>query len=302
MSINQSPERRIDPDNKLGLDFHAPRTLGRKAADGVPEFEGLAPDARRKAISTAFFREGDTMRNKLTQYLDQIEGVKTPEQVELLNELIAQYESSVATWTELNIPTEGIQTKQEVTAWLNSLPVKTLENLAAYGEVRLKFIPPVKTAKLLEAINKNKTFPDQKESQIYWGEGWKDVGSKKWEFGLTVDAEDMSLDEGIYYIDPVNKKAGTRTNEQMVHLYEKKFQEGGMDIMPQEAYVPSAMDAMARGQVLDKKYWTAFKRPQGVGVLPFASWAGDHVYLGRRAPDGSDGGLRCRPWVRGERV
>ncbi len=277
---HEGPENRIDPKNQL----FAP---DQQAARAFARFEKLEPATRREAIKTADFREGESMRAKLTQYLDQIDGIKTPEQVELLNKLIAQYDSSVATWKRFGIETEGdlltkgIPAKQEVTAWLNSLSAKTLKNLAVYGEPRLKFIPPAKTRELFEAINKNKNISGQKESQIYWAEGWKDVGSKKWQFGLTVDTEDMPFDPKIYYVNGVDGKDGAQTNEQMVHLYEQKFQEGGMDMMPQEAYVPSAMDAMARGKVLDKKYWTAFKRPKGTVCLPFAYWRDGRVGLSR---------------------
>ncbi|MFA7278129.1 MAG: hypothetical protein WC101_04060 [Candidatus Gracilibacteria bacterium] len=281
----EGPENRIDPKNKLFTpDQEAARAFGR--------FEKLDPADRREAIATATFREGDTMRAKLTQYLDQIEGIKTPEQIELVNKVAAQYESSVATWTKLKIPTEGIQTKQEVTAWLNSLPAKTLENLAAYGEVRLKFIPPREALELLEAI----------KGHSYWDEGWKNVGAKEWEFGLTVDTEDMPQDPKIYYINGVDNKDGTRKNEAMVDLYEQKYQNEGLDIMPQKAAVPSAADALAQGKVLDRKFYTAFKRPEGADVLPNACFANGRVDLLRNDPDSSSGNLRARPWVRGEKV
>ncbi len=241
------------------------------------------------------FRAGDdtqAMRIRLVRMLDEIEDVKTPEQIELINTIAAQYESSVETLTKLKIPTDGIQTKAEVTAWLNSLSAKTLENIAAYEEVRLKFIPPVKALELLKTIN----------GHCHWSEGWANVGAKEWEFGLTTDKEDMPFDPKIYYVNGVDKKDGTRKNEVMVDLYEKKYQNEGLDLMPQEAAVPSAADARAQGKVLDRKFYTAFKRPQGADCLPFAHWYVGRVCLDGNDPDDSGDGLRCRPWVRGEKV
>ncbi len=234
----------------------------------------------------------DVVRSKTAELFDKLEGVKTPEQIELINTITAQYESSVETWTKLKIPTEGIQTKQEVTAWLNNLPAKTLENLAAYGEVRLKFIPPVKALELLKTI----------KGYSHWDAGWENVGTKEWEFGLTTDKEDMPFDPKIFYINGVNDKDGTRKNEAIVGLYEQKYQNEGLDLMPQEAAVPSAADAIAQGKVLDRKFYTAFKRREGTGVLPDAGFDGVRVCLGGDFPDDSGGGLRARPWVRGEKV
>ncbi len=265
-----------------------PLTPDKKALAHAERLKFQRPDD----LATSSVIPDEGVRSKTAELFDRLEGVKTPEQVEAINKIANQYESSVTTWTKLNIPTEGIQKKQEVIAWLNSLSAKTLENLAAYGEVRLKFIPPVKALELLKDI----------KGFSHWEEGWENVGAKGWEFGLTTDAEDLPLDESIYYLDPANKKAGTPRNEDMVNLYEKKYQEQGMDLMPQEAYVPSAADAMAQGKVLDRKFYTAFKRPQGVRCLPLAVLGGDRVYLYWSDPDDSNSRLRTRPWVRGGKV
>ena len=265
-----------------------PLTPDQKALAHAERLKFQRPDD----LATSPVIPDEGVRSKTAELFDRLEGVKTPEQVEAINKIANQYESSVATWTNLNIPTEGIQTKQEVTAWLNSLPAKTLENLAGYGEVRLKFIPPVKALELLKAI----------KGYSHWDAGWENVGAKEWEFGLTTDKEDMPLDESIYYIDPKNKKAGTRRNEDMVDLYEKKYQEQGMDLMPQEAAVPSAADALAQGKVLDRKFYTVFKRSEGTDRMPRAGWNYDRIRLSGGDPDDSNVNLRCRPWVRGEKV
>jgi hypothetical protein len=89
---------RIDPENRLGLDFHAARALGRKRKDGQPEFENLDPVARRDAVKNATFREGEPMRAKLLQVLDRLDG--TPEQLEFLAAIEAQFAAALAVWTE----------------------------------------------------------------------------------------------------------------------------------------------------------------------------------------------------------
>lgn len=236
----------------------------------------------------------DLVRSKTAKLFDELEGVETSDEIELVNGVAAQYESSVATWTKLNIPTDGIQTKAEVTAWLNSLPAKTLENLAAYGEVRLKFIPPVKALELLSVIE---------NGYCDWGAGWESVGVKEWEFGLTTNEEEMPFDPRIYYINGVDDKDGTRKNGEMIGLYEEKFQEEGLDIMPQKAAVPSAVDALAQGKELDRRIsYTAFKRPEGADFLPYMDSYFNGLGLRADRPDDSGYGLRARPWVKGEKI
>ncbi len=234
------------------------------------------------------------MRSKITQYLDQIEKVKTPKQIEMINNIADQYYSSIETWTKKNIPTEGIQTKAEVTAWLNSLPAKTLENLASHGPIRLKFIPPEKALELLKAV---------KGGTCFWDEGWKDVGTESWEFGLTTDKADIPQDPKIYFANGVDEKDGTRKNDDMVDLWEQKYREQGLDIMPQEAWVPSIADALAQGKVLrDRDYYTTFKGQKGAAWLANVNFFRSRVILSNTGIGRSDEMLRCRPWLKGEKV
>ncbi|MBI5152609.1 hypothetical protein HZA39_03675 [Candidatus Peregrinibacteria bacterium] len=93
----KTSERRIDPENLMGIDWHAPRALLR------PEFQGLeSAEARRAAISKpeTTFREGDVMRRAIFRALDRIEGVRTPEQQKLLDSLMSQREQAADTWTK----------------------------------------------------------------------------------------------------------------------------------------------------------------------------------------------------------
>jgi hypothetical protein len=83
----ENPIAHIDPENRMGLPFHAARALDRRK-DGDPngekEFESLDPEARREAIKTARFKEGDEMKNRLLQMLDRLEGKLDPEKMEQL--------------------------------------------------------------------------------------------------------------------------------------------------------------------------------------------------------------------------
>ena len=258
--------------------------------DRIPEGQSpvIARDTRQDVVRVESFDGGASThaRLALAQCLRMTEGAKTPEQMVTVNRIASQYGSSVATWTSLGIAIDGIQTEEQVTTWLNSLPGKTLENLATYGEIRLKFIPPVKTLELPGAICRHK----------YAREMWNDIGTNEWEFGLTVDTGDISLDPEICYVNGINEKNGTRKNVEMVDLYEKKYQAEGLDLMPQKAYVPSLVDARTQGIMFDCKSCTLFKLPEeGTDRLPRGEIDLSWSYAG-----GSDRDLRCRPWLQGK--
>lgn len=229
----------------------------------------------------------DAVRSEALKLFDRLEGVKTPEQIELINRIADQYDSSVATWTTLDISTEGIPTKTEVTAWLNSLPAKTLENLAAYGEVRLKFIPPVKAWRLVRKIN-GYSWPD-----------WDSVQTGEWEFGLTTDMQDMlHHDPEIYSGDKLD--GTTPMHEFLIHLYEEKYKKEGLDLMPPEAYAPSAIDALAQGKVLDLTFYTVFKPKKAGRSLLCAKFENGIVELKSNAQEYPFSMLRTRPWLKGK--
>ncbi|MFA7277760.1 MAG: peptidoglycan-binding domain-containing protein, partial [Candidatus Gracilibacteria bacterium] len=221
---------------------------------------------------------------------------RTPRQAEIMKKVLAQYDSSVAVWTKLKIPTKGIQTKQEVSAWLNSLPGKTLENLAAYGEIRLKFIPPIKTMDLMKAMNMNKG------RNIIEGIGWEKVGAKEWEFGLTADVGIMQVDEGIYYVDPKNKQAGSQKNQEMIRLYEKKYEGQGLDIMSAKHCIPSGIEAMDRRKTVDDMNIYAFKDSKVADFVLSILWHNSNPLLFTVDPNTSIRNLRCQPWLQGKKI
>jgi hypothetical protein len=289
---------RIDPENRLGLDFHAARALGRKRKDGQPEFENLDPAARREAVKNATFREGGPMRAKLLQVLDRLDG--TPEQLEFLAAIEAQFAAALAVWTEkFPISTENAPTPEGLTKWLASLSDETLYGLRELGAQKLVLVPPEKTVDLLKAIDANKTIPGQTDGKNWWPEFWDTVGSEKWKFAITKAVDENPLDESLYYADfPANRIS--RTNEQMVAESKKRFAEKSVGIMPPHGYVPTAASQLAEGKVLDRTTYTAFERPALAPHLPSAGWGAGRVYLGRNAPGDSSDCLRCLPWVEGE--
>ncbi len=293
----QGPERRIDPDNRLSLDFHAPRALAR--------FEDITPpEARRDAIATAKFREGDVMRDRLLRFVNRLDGRLSPEQQEFLDTTSEQYDTGFSAWkSTFQISDKDLMTlasKDAVMQWAATVQPETLQGLRQYGEPRLKLLPDMPVSKLMQIMDQHPTVAGQTNGYIGWDQ-WKKIAAPAGSFGLTADIEDMPFDATIFYQDAAQKVK--RTNEQMVAEYKRRFEQTpGATIMPQHAYVGSAMDAMARGQKYDKQFWTAFERPQGAGDLPYAGWSSGRVDLNRVNPDVSYDNLRGRVWVPGEKV
>lgn len=290
-------ERRLDPVNHMGLDWHAGRALGR--------FQHITDlGARREAITNADFRnrgvhagEVNAIRTKILKDLDLIEGRRTPEQKQLLKMLEAQVETAAGVWTERYLLPNALKKDrliEEGRKWLGSLPPKTLNGLIELCPETAQFevVPNVSVPLQIKLIG----------GKIWWPEGWDKVKSEKWKFGITNGAEDIPFDPAIFYEDPdaPEDQRVARTNEEMVAEYERQFNEIGLTSMPQHGYVPSAANALAHGRVLDRKFYTAFKRPSDADFLPRGFWYGDQVFLDRDCPGYSYGFLRCRPWVEGE--
>lgn len=228
-------------------------------------------------------------------------------QEQLLDLTSQQYDDGLAHWRgtfELgNKHLTSLATKDTVIDWVKTLPAQTIAALNQYGGPRLKLLPDMPVENLMRVIDQHKTIPDQIDGKIWWDQ-WSKVQAPAGSFGLTTDIEDMLPDESIFWTDVTQKdNQHRRTNEQMIAEYKRRFQQipGGTNI-PQYAYLPSAMDAMARGQVYDRQYWTGFDRPQGADYLPYAGWYCDHVFLDRADPDYSRDGLRSRLWVEGRKV
>lgn len=284
------PERteRIDPQNRMGIDFHAGRAFQTR-------FEVLPPDQRRAAIELAPFRnkkahegEREKFQRALLAILNRLEGRRTPEQEQLLTLLSGQIDEALGVCQ--NKPGIDI-TKAAMQAWLDGLAEQTLNGILEYNEPRVVVVPPVLTTQLLEMIG----------GKNYWPEGWNDVQASAWKFGVTDGIEDLDFNPTIFYINPdaPEDERIQRTNEQMVLEHKRRLQSKGQDIMPQYAYVPAAATVIAQGKVLDRKYYTAFERPRGASLVPNAFFSNDRVGLGGRDPGDSGGNLRCRPWVEG---
>lgn len=301
-------ERRIDPENRRGLDFHSARALRR--------FENISnPEARRSATLGAQFRntgayegEADATRTSLITLLNKIEGLRTPEQEQLLKLLSAQISTAVGVWTK-QFPIEGAPCKnrleQECRKWLSSLSDEVLQGFLELcpETTELVVVPPLAVPELLKLINAKKTFSWQTDSYIWWPGGWNGVKSDKWKFGLTNGAKNISCDPKIHWENPdaPEDESISRTNEQIVDEYERLFNEKGLNIMPQHGYVPSCAKVLVQRRVLDRQSSTAFKRPGGAVSLPFGGWgSGGKVGLGGVDPVNSSDFLRCRPWVEGD--
>ncbi len=285
---------RIDPNNRMGVDFHAARAFQTR-------FETLPPDQRRAAMESATFRnkephkgESALFKRAVLAILDQLEGRLTPEQTELLLALGSQIEPALAVWQgKEGLDTKGAPSKDGIQHWIDALSPQALDGILEYREPRLVVVPPELTIELLKRIG----------GHDYYPKGWDKVQAPGWKFGITDGVEDMEFDPSIFYVNPdaSEDERTPRTNEQMVLEYARRFQAiKGQDLMPQNAYVPAAATVMAGGKVLDRANYTAFKKPKGASYLPGAGWGGDRVGLGGYDPEGSNQYLRCRPWVEGE--
>ncbi len=306
MALEQ--ENRIDKENRMPLDFHAARALGRNIAGqkGVKEFEGLAPEERRKAIANATFREGDVMRNALLQMLDRIEGMPTPEQQKLLNRLMDQCQKVAEVWTK-RFPLEGAPTGEKIIdgaeRFLKGLPIEVLQGFVDLcpKSAQLVVLPGKVTApQQLKAIDANKPLFCHGESEIFTPKFWNNVRVRDWKFGITDGREDLPFDESISWLSEGERQ--TRTNEQMVAEYKKRFAQKGLTIMPPYGYVPAAATRLANGQVLDRRFYTAFEGQQGSRSLLYAAWVNDHINLDDTDPGSYCPAIRCRPWFEGGEI
>lgn len=228
----------------------------------------------------------------------------TPTQEELLAMISTQHDAALAVWRghyELDQGTVAkLASKDDVMQWAATVRTETILGLEQYGEPRLKLLPDMEVAKLMQVMDQHPTIPGQRKGYIGWGQ-WRKVAAPAGSFGLTTDIQDMPFDPTIFYQNVAQEIK--RANQQMVAEYKRRFEQTpGATIMPQHAYIGSAMDAMARGQVYDKQFWTAFERPQGAGGLPSAYWNLDHVGLYGDGPDVSSANLRGRVWVPGEKA
>lgn len=297
----------IDPENKMGFDFHAARALGRRSRDNpaILEFESITdPEARREAVMRAKFRdrgvhtgEAEQTRAAILRILDRLEGRRTPEQERLLQLLESQIEAAALVWTE-KYPLRNAPAKNRLIGegrkWLANLPPETLNGFLKLCPETAQFVvvPDRPVPELMKLI----------DGKIWWPAGWDNVAAGKWKCGITDSREDMPFDPSIYWENPdaPKDKRKPRANEEMVVEYERRFVATGLTIMPQHGYVPAAADALSRRKLLDRNYYTAFKRPPAADALPHGDWFRGRVRLVGDCPDVSLKGLRCRPWAEGE--
>ncbi|MBP7898517.1 hypothetical protein KAZ92_01035 [Candidatus Gracilibacteria bacterium] len=247
----------------------------------------------------------EVVRAKTIALFNRLEGLVSPEQQEFMDRTSEQYDTGFAAWKSIfQISAKDLTTlakKDDVMKWAATIQPETLLGLKQCGDTpRLKLLPDMEVAKLMQVIDQHPTIPGQNKGYIGWNQ-WKKVKAPPGSFGLTTDIEDMPFDPTIFYKDA--EQEVKRTNEEMVAEYRRRFEQTpGATIMPQYACLGSVMDAMARGQVYDKQFYTAYERPQGADNLPRATWNGDHVYLRGSVPVGSNDALRGRVWVPGKKA
>lgn len=188
------------------------------------------------------------------------------------------------------VSTKGMPSKEKIMETLHKLPEQTVRSMLMLKSARLVIIPPVNIKKLIGNDTKFK---------ILWPEGWSDVGSTQWRFGVTHGVTNAVFDETLYYKDAKNK-TGPRTNGEMVQEYIRRYRRNGLEILPREAYLSLQLVALSSGTPFDTQMITAFAPIVGVDRLPSASWGRGRVDLGRRNPDASNVYLRSRPWVEGK--
>lgn len=246
----------------------------------------------------------EVVRSKTIALFNRLEGRVSPEQQEFMDLTAEQHDAGIVAWkSTFQLSAKDLTSlakKDDVMKWAATVQTETIQGLKQYGAPRLKLLPGMQVEKLMQVIDQHPTILGQNKGYIGWDQ-WKRVAASAGSFGLTTDIEDMPFDPTIFYKDAEQKVK--RTNEEMVAEYKRKFQQTpGATIMPQNACVGSVMDAMARGLVYDKQFYTAFERPQGADYLPSAGWRNGHVSLVRYLPGNSDDNLRGRVWVPGEQA
>lgn len=282
-----------------------PLTPDQKAFAHLVRLNFRRPEAEEGNLATSIIIPDDAVRSRAVALLNKLEGRVSPEQEKLMDQTSEQYDVGFAAWkSTFQLPHDALKTlasKDTVMQWAATVQTETIQGLQQYGgEPRLKLLPDMPVSALIQIIDQHRMFPAQHKGCIGWDQ-WKKVAAPAGSFGLTTDIKDMPFDSTIFYQDAA--ETVKRTNEEMVAEYKRRFQQTqGATIMPQYAYVSSAMDAMARGQKYDERFWTVFERPQGDGVLPDARWLSDHVNLSGVRSDGSYSGFRARVWVPGEKA
>lgn len=292
------PERRIDPYHRMDADFHAARALERFRDFTAPE------DIRTSLDEVARFRnavphlgEAETMRAAMLKLVSRLDGKLSPEQLAFRESLESQAGAATSVWTKKfpikNGPSQD-QLESSAHSWLQTLSPQVLDGFRALcpDTASLVVVPNLPVPTLLELLKEGGA-----NSSILL-DYWEVVNAGIWKVGVTDGTEDIPFDNAIYWEDEKHQKS--RTNKAMVAKYKELFEAHGLNLMPPHGYVPSSSRALAEGNVLDRKFYTAFEKPKGETFLPFGDWGDIRLDLGGHNPDLSYGVLRCRPWFEGD--
>lgn len=326
MRESQKPHTpRIDPGNKLGIDFHAPRASERFRPDRM-EVHGKMPEN----LDTATFYDGDNpadMRRRIKDYLSVIKDLHSPEEIELLNNLKGQYDIAALVWTHLlPVNTSKMPNQAALISWLDSLSRDELAEISTYSAPQMQIIPKGKTLTYVRGMKSEEDMQEQElprefeDVDIYeyhdilrtWKEldylcapAWKNVGADTWKFSITDAAEKMPMIPEIHYVDPQHAryddpKRVSQSPTAILEGYLQMYRKLGTKAMPQYAYVPALLRTLLEGgNLFDTQSQNIFEKIVGFNGIPTAHSDGTNsLFLDKVHPDDDYGSyLRMRPYI-----
>lgn len=212
------------------------------------------------------------MRYALLRILDRIEALRTPEQQALLDRLMGKCQQAASVWTE-TFPLKNAPSQAKLIAgaekWLQGVPAEVLQGFlelcpeSTETETELVIVPkgiPVK--KLLKLIDRNKIMPGQKKFNIVSPHLWDNVKSDSWKVGIADCRVEIPFDPSIHLLHPEAPEGQRllRFSSTIVSVFEERFKEKGLTIMPQYGAVPTHATLLAQGKVVEKRFSTLFER------------------------------------------
>lgn len=307
MSQEQTP--RFDQENRLGLEFHAPRTALRL-------FNGVAdPEARRTAVVGAIFREqgahaGEAvaMRTKLLQMLDRVEGKLTPEQLRLMELVKAQFAGETEVYRKFGLydpkhPNEGDVAAPSVEAASQALltqltPTQVAEILKQAKQPQFQMEAVTSFARYVAALDAHKKMPGQIDTyvnsnrRVAWAAQDAAAGIGKNIIGWNVGIIDVAQE--LEAADPeLSGDLGQKRNQA-----EAKLSSSGLRLPNHRRYALAQMRALQQGKPLDVVNWSVLNDDTGDdAVVPGGLWDADQVGFRGDFPDGQRGSVRFRPEV-----
>lgn len=305
MSQEQLP--RIDSENSLGLNFHAPRALRR--------FEGITDtEARRVAVGESKFRnlgthkrESGEMRLRLLQMIDRIEGKLIPDQLKLYELVSTQFAGELALYkenglydadhpNERDVPAPDAATAFQVLfAKLSSEQIAEILKRAKQPQFQLEAVTSFK--RYIAALNAHPKMPRQIDAYVNpklraawaaqdaaFGIGDNIVG---WNVGIIEAAQELEADPEL----------SGNLGQQLTQA-EAKLSAAGLRLPHPRRYALAQMRALKQGKPLDVVNWSALNSDKGDrSVIPRGRWFVNQVVFFEVLPDNQHESVRFRPEV-----